>query len=782
MTDRADERSEDLARRVQELEVENRRLRDLLGLERRDRATPVTAWEPTLFREEGLRQASGITQRSSPQQKIDLFRALFRGRDDVHALRWSNDRTGKSGWGPAVKGGWVNSRKPDRELLPMTDEVTEDHLAGRINLGLYPLLRDDTCSLLACDFDGQGWTLDALAYLDAARAAEIPAALERSRSGDGGHVWIFFNERVPASSARRIGAYLVREAMTARAELDLVSYDRLFPAQDFLPRQGFGNLIALPLQGECRKKGTTVFLDPSTLEAYPDQWEFLASVSRLSGEAAIALADSLGDVLAGPDVRTYRRPIGSVGSTPPPSAIPASAAAMLTLNRIGLPPALLAALKHLASLPNPDFYEKERNRFWTGDTPRFIRCYRETLDQLLLPRGVRPQAEAAAIEAGSRLDVVEAYRDTDVVDFELQANLRSDQQEAVESLAESPLGVLVAPPGAGKTVMACALIARHRVPTLVIVDRQPLVEQWRERLTTHLGLDKRCIGQLAAGRRASGVVDLAMVQSLARRGDLEEVTERYGLVVVDECHHVPAVTFERAVRQLPVRRWLGLTATPYRRDGLQAMMAMYCGPIRHRIPESSDAQLLHRELVIHETAHTGVPGEHIQEIFRGLVADAGRTRLICNDISASVGEGRNNLVLTRWTEHLEAIVEDLTSRELAPLVLQGGMGKNARAAVIDQLTQPNLVGTVLVATASFLGEGFDCPALDTVFLAFPIKFKGSVVQYVGRILRATPGKTRVVVHDYVDVGIPVLARMYSERVRGYRSLGFRAPKPPRPRR
>jgi superfamily II DNA or RNA helicase len=738
----------------------------------------VDAWEPTLFPARASSLASVVTQASSPEEKVELFRGLFRGRDDIHALRWENSRTGKSGWGPAVKGGWANTRRPDRELLPFTDVMAADHLAGKIHVGLYPLSRDDTCRLLACDFDGAGWTLDGLAYLDAARAAGIPAALERSRSGDGGHVWVFFGDRVPASSARRIGAYLVREAMTVRAELDLVSYDRLFPAQDFLPKEGFGNLIALPLQGECRKRGATVFLDPSTLEPYPDQWEFLSSLDRLSRQAAISLAESLGEVAAGPDMRTYRRPVGSAGSPSPPASIRASASAMLAVNRIGVPPALLAALKHAASLHNPDFYEKERNRFWTGNTPRFIRSYRQTLDQLLLPRGVRPQAEAIAAEAGSRLDVAEAYPATDAVDYELQADLRPEQQNAVEALAVHDLGVIVAPPGAGKTVMACALIARHRVPTLVIVDRQPLVEQWRERLMTHLGLDKKPVGQLGSNRKASGVVDLAMAQGLARRDDVEEVTARFGLVIVDECHHVPAVTFERAVRQIPVRRWLGLTATPYRRDGLQAMMAMHCGPIRHRMVGPSDSQLLHRQLVVHETAHAAIPGEHIQETFRGLVADGNRTRLICDDISASVNEGRNNLVLTRWTEHLDGIVEDLRRRGLAPLILRGGMSKKARRVAVDHLAQPGLVGGVLVANASFVGEGFDCPALDTVFLAFPIRFKGSIVQYVGRILRPTPNKTRVVVHDYVDVEVPVLARMYNERARGYANLGFQAPKRP----
>ncbi len=269
-----------------------------------------------------------------------------------------------------------------------------------------------------------------------------------------------------------------------------------------------------------------------------------------------------------------------------------------------------------------------------------------------------------------------------------------------------------------------------------------------------------------------------MAQSLARRADLAEATSRYGLVVIGECHHVPPVTFERAVRQIPVRQWLGLTAIPYRRDGLESMMNMYCGPVRHRMAQPEEAQLLHREVVIHQTAHVAIPGEHYQEILRSLVADEVRTTTICADVAAAAAQGRNSPVLTRWTEHLEAIVAALTDRAVTTLVLRGGMGKKARRVVIDKLAEPGLRGAVLVATSGLIGEGFDCPALDTVFLAFPIKFKESIVQHVGRILRPIPGKTQVVVHDYIDSHVPLLARQYQERARGYANLGFPAPKPP----
>lgn len=340
--------------------------------------------------------------RSSPGDKVAIFRTLFAGREDVYATRWESSRASKAGWSPALVGGPANARKPDRAYLPLTDAVIEAHLSGRLDVGLYPLLRDDSSRLLACDFDGSGWALDAWAYLDAARAMGLDGALERSRSGNGAHVWMFFAGPVPASSARRIGAHLLREAMTVRAELDLASYDRLFPAQDFVPRGSFGNLIALPLQGRCRRGGTTVFLDDA-LEPFDDQWAFLSGLRRTPPEVIRSLAEQLRDVPAGPLKPSYRRPFRGEGPKPP-ATVAAVAAAMLEVDRIGLPPALVSSLKHLASLHNPEYYEKERLRFSTWDTPRLIRCYEETVDRLLLPRGRREPAASLVEQAGSHLE------------------------------------------------------------------------------------------------------------------------------------------------------------------------------------------------------------------------------------------------------------------------------------------------------------------------------------------------------------------------------------------
>jgi hypothetical protein len=323
------------------LRAENQRLRSLLGLDRPSRQQATEPWEPRLFVDSERDLDKDIDENSPREAKIALFRSLFAGREDVYALRWESNRTGKTGWSPAVVGGWANAKKPGRKYLPLDEGVVESHLVGESHLGLYPLCHGDECRLLACDFDGTGWVLDALAYLDAAAAIGVPVALERSRSGEGAHTWTFFSGPVPATSARRLGVHILRQAMDARAELDLSSYDRLFPTQDFVPKGSFGNLIALPLQGDCRRGGNTVFLDPTRLEPHEDQWAFLASVPRMSAETVAALEKSLAPIVAGPDDTRYRRPLALRADQKPPEVIRAVSGAMLAIDRIGVPPSLL---------------------------------------------------------------------------------------------------------------------------------------------------------------------------------------------------------------------------------------------------------------------------------------------------------------------------------------------------------------------------------------------------------------------------------------------------------
>lgn len=769
----------ELHRELERLQNENERLARLIGLVG-PRPLPDEAPRSPLFG--GLPGA--VDHSSSPADKVTFFRHLFAGREDVHALRWENDRTGRAGWMPAVEGGFRRGQT-NQTYLPLTDEVITAHLAGAIHAGLYPLMDGDTCRLLACDFDGSLALLDALAYTKAARSFDVPTALEVSRSGVGVHVWTFFTDAVAATSARQVGAGLLREAIAIRGELDLDSYDRFFPAQDYLPTSSsIGNLIALPMQGACRKRGTTVFLDLATLEPHQDQFGYLSHVERLTPKQVTARAEAMRPLAVGPAVR-HLHASGATRMRPPaPAVIRARLGAGISLERAGLPPALLGSLKHAASLHNPEFYKREKRRLSTYGVPRFVRCYHEDLDWLHLPRGLREVVQDLVTQAGSRLEIADDRPEPPRHEFSFNAQLLPAQERALDAVVEHELGVLQAPPGTGKTVVACGLIARTRLPTLILVDRTALLDQWRGQVEGLLGVKP---GQLGGGRqRRTGVVDLASLQTLARREDVAEQLAGYGLVIADECHHLPAATLERAVRQLSARRWLGLTATPYRSDGLDQMILMQCGPVRHRMraaaTDETSGEATTRNVLVHRTAFhheaevdTSTLGA-IQEIYGALVHDEQRNAAIVRDVKDALHRGRHCLILTSRTAHLEILASALRDDGHTPITLHGKLGAKARRAAVDSLKVveggPPLLA---VATGSYIGEGFDCPALDTVFLVFPTKFKGRVVQYVGRVLRPYPSKTSIEVHDYVDASVPVLAYTHTERCVGYASLGFPSP-------
>lgn len=722
---------------------------------------------------------------------MGLFKRLFRGRQDVYAVRWER-LDGRAGYAPASRS------RSDRErgiFLPLTDEVLQDHLRGQRTVGVYPLLHEDTCWFLAVDFDKQHWQADVTAYVAACDVLGVPAALERSRSGNGGHVWIFFNAPVAATQARRLGCALLTFAMEQRHQIGLDSYDRLFPNQDTLPKGGFGNLIALPLQGTSRQAGNTVFLDRG-FNPYPDQWAFLSGVRRMRPEeldGIVAFALRAGSVIgvrsSYVDLEKDEDPWTSLPSGkrlqtripgPFPPSVRITLANMAYVPKEGLPPAMLSRLWCLAAFQNPEFYRAQKMRLSTFGKPRVVSCAEEFERHIGLPRGCLDDVRELLTTHGIGVDLVDERRAGTAIDVAFCGQLAPQQQQAAEAVLAHDTGVLCAPTAFGKTVVAAWLIAARRVNTLVLVHRKQLLDQWRERLSTFLDLPPKAIGQVSGGRRRpTGHVDVALVQSLCRKGDVDDVVAEYGLVIVDECHHIPAFTFERVLKAAKARFVLGLTATPIRKDGHHPIIVMQCGPLRFRIsPKDEVAARSFAQVVVPRLTGFRLPdgadASGIQGIYAALASAKDRNDLICADLLDALQQGCTPLLLTERREHLDEFARRMEGRVNHVVVLHGGMGIKKRRAIAKQLHAiPVEESCAILATGRYAGEGFDHPRLDTLLLALPISWRGTLRQYAGRIQREHPGKQEVCIYDYVDADVPILARMYEKRRKGYIAMGYR---------
>lgn len=738
--------------------------------------------------------------------KVAIFRRLFRGRPDVYPTRFVSQRTGKAGYAPACS----NKFRPgvcelpkikcgecsNQAFLPADDQAVVGHLRGKHVMGVYPMLADETCWFLAVDFDKSSWIEDVRAFVETARRLDLPVAVERSRSGNGAHVWFFFSAPVAASTARKMGCHLITETMARRHELAMDSYDRLFPSQDTMPRGGFGNLIALPLQHEPRKDGNTEFLDED-FNPLPgeQQWTFLSSlpriapgtVDRIATEAArdgsvvgVRVAEEIDEADAAPWTRL---PSGRarlpVIEGPLPDRISAVLSQRLFVEKAGLPSPLLNQIKRLAAFQNPEFYKKQSMRLSTALTPRVISCAADYPLHVALPRGCRPELEDLLAAHGVTLDVTDDRVAGEPLDVQFHGSLTPHQLQAAKALLAHDSGVLVAPPGVGKTVIGTYLVAARQCSTLILVHRRPLLDQWLAQLAVFLGIEPRSIGQIGAGKRtATRKLDVAMIQSLVRKDSVEDTVAAYGQVIVDECHHLPAVQFERVLAEVKARYVVGLTATPQRRDGHHPITHMQLGPVRFAIDAKSQAarRPFEHRLVVRETSFR-LPAvgsaSGIQEIYATIARDKARNELILNDVIAALEEGRSPILLTERKDHLEYFASQLERVARNLVVLQGGMGAKAHRAVLTQLaTIPAGEERLVLATGRYIGEGFDDARLDTLFLAMPVSWKGTLVQYTGRLHRLHPGKTEVRLYDYVDRDVPMLLRMFEKRLRGYRAIGY----------
>ena len=758
---------------------------------------------------------SAVTSQSSSGEKIALFGALFRGRGDVYPRRFESVGTGRSGYQPACANEWARGvcDKPktrcavcgQRKFIPVTAETLRWHLCGKDDagrpfvMGTYPLLLDEHCHFVAADFDKATWREDVGAIARTCADRGLPVAVERSRSGNGAHLWWFFSEPLPGRLAREFAAWILTETLENRPEVGLDSYDRLFPNQDTLPKGGFGNLIALPLQKQARMQGNSAFVD-ERFEPFGDQWAFLSGLRRLGREevekrvesarrnrriiAAVPVTEDDEDAdqpwAAPPSRQSAEKPMGG----PLPEQVDVVLGDQVYLSKAGLTPALTGRLLRLAAFQNPEFYRAQAMRLNTFGKPRVICCAEGTPDFLALPRGCL-EALCALLKANG---IRAAVRDERVwgipLDVRFHGELRPDQERAAHAMLAHDTGVLAAGTAFGKTVVAAWLIAERGVNTLVLVNRRQLQAQWVARLSMFLDIPEKEIGRIGGGhRKITGRLDVALLQSLGRKGQVDDCVATYGAVIADECHMLSAPTFERVVRRAKARYVTGLSATPVRKDGHQPIIAMQCGPVRYRVtskqlsrtePFAHVVQVRPTAFRVSLKAAEDESVQSFQTVCDELVADEARNRLIVADVLRTVSEGRSPVVLTERREHLQRLSDALQGKVKHVVVLRGGLGRKQLAALQSCLLGiPENEPRVLLATGRYLGEGFDDARLDTLFLVMPISWRGRIAQYAGRLHRRHSGKHEVRILDYADLNVRMLARMFDRRCRGYEAIGYR---------
>ena len=751
--------------------------------------------------------------------KVKLFRSLFRGREDVYARRWQNRTTGKGGYQPVCINEWrsgICDKKcykctecPNQNFEHLSDGAIYRHLEGKSEdcldvVGLYAIMPDNNCAFLCSDFDDKSckydYKEDVCVFISVCKDWNIPYAIERSRSGKGAHVWIFFEDVIPAYKARRLGNSILTEALNRSGRMSFNSYDRFFPNQDYLSEGGLGNLVALPLQGQARKKKNSVFVDDDFL-AYKDQWAFLSHIRKIKNEEVDRLLskdtqEDLGPLSVSSESRPWLPPtIQHINREDFYTKLIIVKADKLYIPLQAVSAKVLNHLKRIAAFKNPEFYHKQAMRLSTFSVPRIISCFEFTDNHLLMPRGCEDAIISFLNKNNVGFTITDKTNHGHPISVSFQGELHTEQQEAIDALTAHDNGVLYATTAFGKTVTAAALIAHKKVNTLILVHSKALLNQWKERLGEFLIIDYKepekakgkgrrkvfsPIGCLdSTGNSIHGIIDVALIQSCMERNSVKSFVREYGMVIVDECHHVSSITFENVLRNVTAHSVYGLTATPIRKDGHQPIIFMQCGPIRFSADTTNQItrQNFNRYLIPRFTSYRRLTDDQqtFNSLYQSLAKDEARNKLIVDDVCKAIEAGRTPIILTNRKVHVEILSGKLRGRVKNVITLTGdGTAKEKENTLVQLRVTPTRESLVIVATGKYVGEGFDYPRLDTLFLAQPISWKGLLAQYAGRLHREYEGKKDVRIYDYIDIHHPVCDSMYRKRLKGYASIGYQA--------
>ena len=819
-----------LQSRIQALEDENRLLKERLEEAGVSYADIVSG------------DAEGVVELYDPDQgarikkfdvtdKIasDFFMMFCRGRKDVYDLRYTNPKTGKNGYYTQCFNRWdrgCHIQKKDgvrckdcelRAYKPVTLPLIKAHMNGTDPNGndvvaIYPMLENNLCQLLVFDFDNHakgaeqedyaniddGWKEEINALRHICKNLDVDAAVERSRSGRGAHLWIFFKEMVPARLARRFGFALLEKGAESVNLKSFKYYDRMIPTQDALPEGGLGNVIALPLQGMALKSGNSAFIDENW-NAYEDQLNVLAGTRRLTRQGIedyLSLWYSTGSTSEdnGTDAPWDKNSEIEAGSVK--GVVRIVLADRIYIDSTGMSNKTKRQLRRMATFSNKQYFQNQAMDMPNYDESRFIYLGSDEGKYIVLPRGLREEILKKFDNAGISYKIEDKRTKGQELNISFRGELRESQIPAVETMLENETGILHAATAFGKTVVCCDMIARRGISTLILVDRADLMNQWIKRLEEFLDIDeelpeyqtktgrtrkrKSLIGNLqGAHDTLTGIVDVAMIRSLKKKDGFHPKLKEYAQVYFDECHHAASDSAIEVLQEINAKYVYGVTATPKRGDGKEKINEFLLGPIRYRFTAKDRAEEQNINHLVYPRFTRTVKPHHLSKTPYGNDAyelirnNDVRDEQIIRDVADCVQAGRTPVVLTKYVDHAKKLSERLKTYADRLILLTGANGTKARRAQVEELNKvDDSDSLILVGTGSLLGEGFDFPRLDTLFMATPVSGENVVEQYVGRLNRDYDGKENVIVYDYVDSHIPKFDKMYSARMKAYKKIGY----------
>jgi len=708
------------------------------------------------------------------ENNLATYKKLFRGREDIYAVRWEKD--GKGGYMPAYKVDWNEYNKhkatggnfstfKNKKPEAFNDVALNEHLIGNKTIGVYPLLIDNTSCFVAADFDEANWLMESKALISECHKSSIPAYLERSRSGNGGHVWIFLKEAYPAFKSRKIVLELIRKALNFSDFDKEVSFDRLFPNQDYHSRQGFGNLIALPLQGNALKNNNSCFIHLDTLLPFADQWDFLNSIQFTDTNVLDNLYSEFAELSQDTSI--------ALPFIKPNGGLQIIIRNQIFIHRSQLSPKIIAFIRDNLNFLNTDYLIKKKIGKSIYKTEKYFNLIEERENEIMLPRGFVAQLVNFCKTNNIPFEIIDERKKLKGVNFKSKIQLFDYQYDVLEITDKKDFGVIVAPPGSGKTVMGLEIIARKSQPTLIIVHRKQLLDQWVERIQNFLSIPKKDIGQITSGKYKKGKqITVAMIQSLKSEEIINEISNSFGNIIVDECHHIPAKTFRETISSFNPFYLYGLTATPKRKNNDEKLIYIFVGEIlaqvnpdyKNEYPgnETTNIQVNIRETNLYAPFDYQI--DKYETISKILIYDCSRNKIIVDDIINQVNNGKRGLVLTERKEHVNVLNLYLKDR-FETITITGDDSESNRKLKLEQIKLGHF--QVLISTGQFFGEGMDIDTLECLFLVYPFAFEGKLIQYIGRIQRS---EQPPIIFDYRDSNIDYFEKLFKQRNRYYKKL------------